>query len=194
MSCNDTADVITQNTELLLRSFFSSHDNGKGRESKIPCSENQFDLAASNERITDVRFLKPSPRFKSPRWYASQNKTKIRWASEWATRWILFRIPSDHKIEESNTEVNFIAIGRIGFHSATYFLISMSFIISLMNIPLEFCLDVGIKCNKRYCTCTTNIRCLDIQFVGSDLCQGMLSGPPRASWIVLKQPATFIWF
>lgn len=89
-------------------------------------SENQFDLAASNERITDVRFLKPPPRFKSPRWYASQNKlSPDEQASEQLVAWILFRIPSDRKIEESNTEINFIVIGKIGFHSAMYFLISV---------------------------------------------------------------------
>jgi len=41
-------------------------------------SGNQFDLAASNERITDVRFLKPPSRFKSLRRYAPRNKTKLR--------------------------------------------------------------------------------------------------------------------
>lgn len=49
------------------------------REKDPARSENQFDLAASNERITDVRFLKLPPRFKSPRRYAPcKSKTKLR--------------------------------------------------------------------------------------------------------------------
>jgi len=58
--------------------------------------------------------------------------------------WILFRIPSHRKIEETNTKVNFIALRKIGFPSVMYFLISGPFI-SLMNIPLEFRLNVGLR-------------------------------------------------
>lgn len=142
MSCNhDTATVIITKYRVPLRSLFSSHGNSEGRESKISRSGNQFNLVASNERITDVRFLKPPRRdLKAPGDTLHKIKTKFRWASEWATpvAWILLRIPSDRKIEQSNTEVNFIAFRGIGFPSAMYFLISVPFI-SLMNIPLEFC-------------------------------------------------------